>query len=257
MIFVADDQTSEVVQPREKPFDFPTALVSPQRPAVLRRGPAAIPLMWGHQFDAALVEQPFVQRVAVIRFVADKVVGKSRRPRLIERFLDQRHFVRRSAGHVDCDRKTSAVCNGHDLAAFAPFRLSDAFAPFFAPAKVPSMKASDRSRPPRCSRSSASVVRIFLKTLARVHCWNRRWHVWYGGYRSGRSFQGAPVRNTHKIPLSTSRASRGGRPRPPRLPLRRRYQLDELRIVAAGGSGQQDAQPIADVGTDHRHRTRS
>jgi hypothetical protein len=51
-----------------------------------------------------------------------------------------------------------------------------------------------------------------LNTPCRTHCWNRRWQVWYGGYRWGRSFQGAPVRNIHRIPLSTYRGSVGRRP---------------------------------------------
>jgi hypothetical protein len=50
------------------------------------------------------------------------------------------------------------------------------------------------------------------KTPCRTHCWNRRWHVWYGGYRWGKSFQGAPVRMIHNIPLRTLRGSLAGRP---------------------------------------------
>jgi len=217
MIFIADNQASEVLQPREKSLDSPAALVSAQGSAVLRSASTAVVSMRRHQFDAALVEQPLVQRVAVIRFIADESFGKVGRPRPIKSLLDKGYLVWRSAGHVDGDRKTRAVRNCHDLAAFAPFGLPDAIAPFFAPANVPSMKASDRSILPRCSRSSANLTRIFSKTPARVHCWKRRWQVWYGGYRSGKSFQGAPVRNIQRMPLSTSRGSRGGRPRPPGL----------------------------------------
>jgi hypothetical protein len=47
------------------------------------------------------------------------------------------------------DRQTRAVCNGHDLGALPPLRLPDSRAPFLAPAKVPSMKHSVRSMPPR------------------------------------------------------------------------------------------------------------
>jgi hypothetical protein len=45
-----------------------------------------------------------------------------------------------------------------------------------------------------------------------VHSWKRRWHVLLGGYRSGRSAQGAPVRNTQRMPLRTARKSCAGRP---------------------------------------------
>jgi len=40
--------------------------------------------------------------------------------------------------------------------------------------------------------------------------------VWYDGYRSGSSTQGAPVRKTHKIPFRTARRSFQGRLRPSR-----------------------------------------
>jgi hypothetical protein len=65
---------------------------------------------------------------------------------------------------------------------------------------------------PRSYRSSTSCCAMRLKTPCLTHCWNHLWHVWYGGYRWGKSFQGAPVRKIHKIPLKTARGSRVGRP---------------------------------------------
>jgi hypothetical protein len=112
------------------------------------------------------------------------------------------------------DRKTSAVCDCHDLGTLAPLGFPDAEPPFLAGTKVPSTKASERSMPPRLSRSSAKARKIFSIVPSRTHPWNRRWHVWYEGYLSGRSFQGAPVRSTQRIPLRTSRDGRQGRPRP-------------------------------------------
>ena len=50
------------------------------------------------------------------------------------------------------------------------------------------------------------------KTPDSVHSWKRRWHVLLGGYRSGRSLHGAPVRKIQRMPLSTERQSCGGRP---------------------------------------------
>jgi hypothetical protein len=49
---------------------------------------------------------------------------------------------------------------------------------------------------------------------SRTHCWNRRWHVWYGGYLLGSSRHCAPVPSTHNTPFNTARVSRQGRPRP-------------------------------------------
>jgi hypothetical protein len=119
----------------------------------------------------------------------------------------------RSTFHVSGDRNTSSVCNCHDLGAFAALCLADSKTPFFAGTKVPSIKASLMSISPRSYRSCASSMTMSRKTPCRTHCWNRRWHVWYGGYLDGKSFQGAPVRKIHNIPSKTSRGSRARRPR--------------------------------------------
>jgi hypothetical protein len=119
----------------------------------------------------------------------------------------------RSAFNVSGDRKTRSVCDCHDFGAFAAFCLADSRTPFFAGAKVPSMNASRMSICPRSYRSCASSWTMRWKTPCFTHFWNHRWHVWYGGYRWGKSFQGAPVRKIHKIPLKTCRGSLVGRPR--------------------------------------------
>jgi hypothetical protein len=79
------------------------------------------------------------------------------------------------------------------------------------------MKASSTSIRPWILSSAARASRIPLITPDWTHCWNRRWQVvWYDGYRSGSSTQGAPVRKTHKMPFRTARRSFQGRPRPSR-----------------------------------------
>jgi hypothetical protein len=122
--------------------------------------------------------------------------------------------MRRSTGHVDGDRKTSAVCHCHELRTLAPLGRTHAEPPFFATTKVPSMKHSLRSSLPRSRRSSANTCRIRANTPVRDHCWCRRWQVAGDGYRSGTSRHCAPVRRIHRIPLSTCRSSHHGRPRP-------------------------------------------
>jgi hypothetical protein len=215
MVFIPNDKTPEVVEPGKEPLHLPAASVSPKRAAIL--GDRAVAAVRRDHLDATFVEKPCIQRVAVVRFVPDEPIRETFGPSGIQGVVDERYLVRRSTGHDCGERKTMAVCDRHDLAAFATFGFPDVAPPFLAPEKDPSMKASDKSSLPRCSRSSASTQRILANTPARVHCWNRRWQVWYGGYRSGKSFQGAPVRKTHRLPLSTSRGSRGGRPRPPGL----------------------------------------
>jgi hypothetical protein len=128
--------------------------------------------------------------------------------------LDQLDFMRTSRLCVDGERKTSAVCHCQELRTFAPLGLSHRTPPFFATTNVPSMKHSDRSNSPRSHRSWAKVSKTRRSTPARTHCWKRRWQVWYGGNRSGKSFQRAPLRKIQRMPLSTARSSFHGRPRP-------------------------------------------
>ena len=103
----------------------------------------------------------------------------------------------------------------HELRTFAPLGLSNFVPPFLATMKVPSIKHSDRSIPPRSCRSVASAWSIFSNIPVRTHCWNLLWHVWYGGYLSfGMSCHGAPVRRIHRMPSIMSRASFHGLPLP-------------------------------------------
>ena len=51
---ITHDQASEISKPGVGAFDDPSSAVAPQRPAILRRGPNAIPLVRADQFDAAL-----------------------------------------------------------------------------------------------------------------------------------------------------------------------------------------------------------
>ena len=214
MIFISDHQSSEVMKPRKEAFDFPPSLVAPEFSAIL--GPRFFsPLsVWGNHFCFSFTQQLPVQPVAVISLVTNQMPRGLADKTAIDGRLNQLYFMGRSTFNVSGDRKTRNVCNGHDLGAFAASRLADSKTPFFAGEKLPSMNASRMSMPPRSYKSSANSSKTRLKTPCRTHCWNRRWHVWYGGYRCGTSFHGAPVRKIHKMPLSTSRGSRAGRPRP-------------------------------------------
>src|ERR1700722_17568790 len=56
--------------------------------------------------------------------------------------------------------KTLAICHGHDLGSFAAFGFTNLQAPFFAGAKLASMKASRTSIAPLSFKSKASTSRI-------------------------------------------------------------------------------------------------
>jgi hypothetical protein len=127
---------------------------------------------------------------------------------------DEGDFMWRSSRRVDGERKASAVCHRHELRTLAPLGRSHPWSPCFATTNVPSLKHALISSAPRSRRSAAKVSRTRRSVPSRTHGWKRRWQVWYGGKRSGRSCQRAPLRSIHRMPLSTSRASRQGRSRP-------------------------------------------
>src|SRR6478672_8945679 len=110
-----------------------------------------------------------------------------------ESVLHKGDFMWRSTFNVYGEWKRRAVSNDHNLCILAPLGLSKAEAPFFATTKVPSMKHSDKSMSPRSSKSLARVCSTWSSTPERTHSWKRRWHVWYGGYLSGKSAHCAPV----------------------------------------------------------------
>jgi len=86
-------------------------------------------------------------------------------------------------------------------------------APFLADTNVPSIKVSDKSSLPRSSKSCAKVSSTFFNLPSLTHSWKRRWQVWYGGNRSGKSAQRAPLRKIHNTPFITSRSDLRGLPR--------------------------------------------
>jgi|SRR5579884_1878373 len=213
MIFVTYHQSAEVEQPGKEPFDFPAAQIAAQWPAILRAY-ATVGLVGRNQLRAVLLQELFIQSVAVVGFVTNQPLWHLGHNARFQRGWHQFHFSRRSAFCPQGERKTMAVCNAHDLGPLAPLGFPDMSPPFLAGTKVPSTKHSFKSNPPASLRCCASVSKSFSITPERTQFWKRRCAVWYGPYRGGKSFQGAPVRRIHKTPLSTVRRSLHGRPRP-------------------------------------------
>jgi hypothetical protein len=71
---------------------------------------------------------------------------------------------------VDGERKTMAVANRHDFAAFTAASRANGGAPFFAELKLASMKPSLRSSLPRSRRSSARHCRTSRSSPVRRQC---------------------------------------------------------------------------------------
>src|SRR5262249_43476615 len=153
---VARDEAARVLQPGKQPFDLPAALIASERPAVLGEM-HAVRSMRRNELNAVGRER-LVEPVAVIGRLADQARGRLGPEARVQRLDDELRFVRRSRGDGNGERKTSAVCNRHDLGPLAPLGFADV-APFFlALAKEPSMNVSLRSRAPRACRSAANAL---------------------------------------------------------------------------------------------------
>ena len=174
VVLPANDDATIIMEPSKQTLDFPATTVAAQQAAILRGGSAAVPAVRRDQFHMETLAYPLVQRITVVRFVADQSLWCLAEESPLERGFDERGFIRRSADHVHGDRKTTAVCDCHDFAAFAAFCRADTRAPFFAELKLASMKASLKSSFPRSRRSSASVCSTRSNNPERCHCWKRR-----------------------------------------------------------------------------------
>jgi hypothetical protein len=240
MTFPTHQQAAKVLQPCEEPLDFPASLVTPELSPVLAVRSCAITTVRCDQLDSML-GQLIVQSITVIPLVSDQSFRFLRHEAVLDGNGNELLLMRRSARNPKGDRKTMAVCDCHELAPFADERSTNAIAPFFAPMKEASIKPSSNPSFPRASKSSASAQRMPFSTPQRCHCWNRRWQVWYGPYRPGRSCQGAPVRNTHNMPFSTCRGSRQGLPR---LSARRRCPNSTKGLIRSHCTSVRSAMPL-------------
>ena len=146
--FVSRDDSSKVLEPCKQAFDLPTANVTAQWAAILG---LLLPIrpMGRDQFNPPFVPEPLIQGVAFVCLVADQSIGGHAEETRVDGFFNERDLSRRSTRDPGGDRKTRAVCNGHDLGPLAFLGLSDGRAPFLAPEKVPSMNASVMSMRPR------------------------------------------------------------------------------------------------------------
>jgi hypothetical protein len=129
MIFVSNDESPEVLKPREEAFGLSSLLVATQGTAVLGDGLGPTASVRRYHLDASLSGKRGVERIAVVGFVADQMSGKFVRKRRVQCGLDKGHFMRASTGCVDGERKTASVCKAHDFGSFAPFGLAHTIAP--------------------------------------------------------------------------------------------------------------------------------
>jgi hypothetical protein len=211
VIFVAGDESSEVVEPTNRPFDFPATTVASQFTPILQGSCFAILAMGRYQLNSPPC-QPLTQRIAVGGAIVEQSFGESPQDTLGQERLNECHFVRSGIGDEGPEGQATAIDEHHDLGAFAAFGLADQFAPFFAEENVPSAIASLRLGRPWRARVCNSLDQALVQMPATVHFWKRRQQVGYEGKWEGRSFQRAPLRSTQRIPSTQRRGSRTGRP---------------------------------------------
>ena len=212
VVFPTGDESAEVVHPGEEPLHFPASAIAAQFASILGRAFATAPVRCD-QFDAIFGGELFIERVRVVGFVAYEPGREFVKKASGKNLFHKPAFGRRSALHRYGERKTVASGDSDDLGALAAAGWTDGEAPFFALARVASTNASSRFSLPCSYSSRASSLSASSSWPERIHCWNRRWQVWYGGYFSGNSRRCAQVPSTQNTPLSTERVSCHGRPR--------------------------------------------
>ena len=211
MILIPNNKTSKVLQPCKESFNSPPAAITAKNTSILRGTSGSILSMRCDHLNS-LDRQFFIEFIAIVGTITNQSFRFISEKPFIESVLDKGDFMRVSRRCVHGDRKTSAICHCHELRTFAPLGFSHTRAPFLATTKVASIKHSDNLNSPRSSRSLASVSSNCRNVPERTHSWKRRWQVWYGGKRSGRSYHLAPDRSIQRMPLRTSRSDRLGRP---------------------------------------------
>jgi hypothetical protein len=246
VIFPSSDEAAEGMHPGKEPFDLPSSSISAQRAPVLGLALSLAPVGSDH-LDAVLGGELLVERVRVVGFVADEPGREFIEKASGKNFFNKLAFGRRSALDRYGERKTVISGDSDDLRALAATGGADSEAPFLALAKVASTNASSRFSRPRSCRYRASSFSISSSFPLRIHCWNLRWQVWYGGYFSGISRHCAPVPKTQNTPFSTDRVSCQGRPR-----LSARRAGRSTGSTTAHCSSFSSQRPVIDACGDHR-----
>jgi len=111
MTLISDNQPSKILQPSEKPFDFPAAFIPPLLPSVLSFWLRPVAAMWRDQLNAVLFQKIIIELVTVVCFVANEFFRLSGNEKAVKCRFRQLHFMRRSTCKAGGDRKTGSVRN--------------------------------------------------------------------------------------------------------------------------------------------------
>ena len=214
MILPTDHKTALPLHPAEEPLDDPPALRPAQPTTVLRPRPVPVAPVRRDHLHAPLPQRR-VQRIAVVRLVADQVRRLVLRERQVQRQLHQRRLVAGCRMRAQRQRKPATVHDRHDLHALARLGLPH------ARRRRPSPARTTASRTPPSRRT------VPLLRLARQVLEHRIEHARpYPGLKSPVNGllvrialrKKAPLRAGVQNPSTASKTRRAGaigRPRPP------------------------------------------
>ncbi len=141
-LFITNAEASEVLEPRDRAFDFPPPLVSPESSPVLRDGVG--PAIGAVRRDqvSALRSQFIIELVAVVRLVADDAIRRDAGEHEVEQGLHQLAFMRRCGAGVDRPGTPRASTNTMIFTPFPAFVTPIPSPPPLALLNVASMKHS-------------------------------------------------------------------------------------------------------------------
>jgi len=219
IVIPADNKTSEISQPRKRSLNLIPSFITPHLTSIVIFLPLVIAPVRTNQIDTP-ASQTLTKRVTIIALISNQTFGIftrsasafARHSNIVQRFFEQRNFARGRRVQVVSQRNTLAVDHHHPLRSLAAFGLSDALAPFFAGAKLPSANVSLQSNCPRWSSSERKARHALSHTSFSSQSLSLRQHVEGLGYCFGKSAHGAPVRSIQRIPSNTFRLSVQGLP---------------------------------------------
>jgi len=217
--FPADEEAAVVAKPGDRTLHLPASFVPAERTPILMF-PFPSGQVWGDQIDSSLFK-PKPKRERIVTPITDeplRVLPRASGSGMAysdrgERLGREGDLTRASAMEGNSQRNTLAVCQYHKFRSFALSGLADVETPFFAGAKVASMKHSLHWIRPRWLSSVRKVRHIFSQTPSSSQSLSRRQQVLGLGYSSGRSCHRAPERKIQRIPSRTLRLSAQARPR--------------------------------------------
>ena len=220
--FVSNNKGPEITYPRKGAFNFPSFSIPSEFSSILCLRFFSIFSVRTNQLYSPFFKL-FTKWIAIITFISNQALWAAFRPSralswyfdLFKRLVNKSHLRRGCRGNGASQRNTLAVDHHHPLRTFTSLGFSDAGAPFFAGAKLPSMKASSQSKSAFSSSSERNLRQTSSQTPCSSHSLSLRQHVEGLGYTLGRSLHLAPLRKTQRMPSKTCRLPAGGRPTRP------------------------------------------